>query len=279
MKTVYLSDALRRFYPETFYAITNELWRDEVPWKVIDGTDSVWCRDWMPVVIHGQRVKFTYHGGKGVPREPRKIAADLYSQVVLDGGNVEQGVTHVLMTDMVFRHNPGYSRKMLTGTLEDYFGKPVVFLPVEPGDTLGHVDGIARFNGYGEVLINDYWHTGDKQWCQYGAKVRNLIEKAGLKVRLFPWRYDACPQLTDQQFKYRYPHGDENNPALGYYLNFTKIGNLVLVPEFGLDDDTGARLTASFHFPGCRTASVPCHDLAMTGGAINCVTHESEEGE
>jgi agmatine deiminase len=132
---------------------------------IISGTKNVWCRDWMPVQTPGGFVKFTYKGYGMLEKYPQlrvdehcwgDFADAFRSDIILDGGNVVRWGDRVLMTDIVFTHNPGYDRTLLRDTLSDLLEAEIIFLPVEPGDTLGHTDGIVRWIDQGAVLLNYY---------------------------------------------------------------------------------------------------------------------------
>jgi agmatine deiminase len=224
-------------------------------------------------------VKFRYdaYGYRKTPhmQVPEKCWSQFphtVSGIYLDGGNVEEGEEKVLMFDMVFRKNKHMSRIKLISTLETCFQKEIIFLPCEPGDTLGHVDGGVRFLSHNTVAVNDFSVIKSRRLAKYQIALENALARAGFEVFQMPYAYDKCPKISKKEFREKYPFADDYNPAIGYYINFLSLPEIVLAPQFGLDSDSDALEFLMFHFPKRRVVGVPCYDVGMQGGAINCVT-------
>ena len=66
--------------------------------------------------------------------------------------------------------------------------------------------------------------------------------------------------------------GDDNNPAVGYYINFLSVPGLLLVPTFGFDSEHYTVRFLSEIFQNKKAVAIPCFDVAMCGGCISCVT-------
>jgi agmatine deiminase len=95
-----------------------------IPRRTISGTLDVWCRDYMPVPVAEDRfVQFRYApdyltgehqhllaDGEIGPRLPWVKNCER-SGIVLDGGNVVGWGDRAIVTDKVFRENPGLSRE------------------------------------------------------------------------------------------------------------------------------------------------------------------------
>lgn len=266
-------------HPETYNGIVDALARHDIPHRSLNSGDNIWMRDFMPIRAGEDLFRFRYDA-YGYRRRPSlKVPITCQSQftghassIFLDGGNVEIGEEKMLMCDMVFRKNPSMTKIELTEELELLFEKEIVFLPCEPGDSLGHVDGIARFSGTATVLINNYSCRNSRQLNSYQLKLERVLERAGLDPIPITYAYDQCPKMTLRQFRKKYPFGDDLNPAIGYYINFLHIESLILVPVFGLLKDELALIEMEEAFPNCRVIGVPCFDVGMQGGAINCVT-------
>jgi agmatine/peptidylarginine deiminase len=278
-KIVFFSAALCKIYPRIFAEITATLHSFNIKWETIGGTRNLWIRDWMPIKTPNGLVKFKYKKGKYSCLEVSGKCWSNFnttiSNIILDGGNVEQGRSCVLMTEIVFKHNKDIDRNKFIQHLEKIFDKKVVFLPVEPGDTIGHIDGIARFVNENTVLINDYSILKKKRWNEYQKQIANILHKAGMEVVTIPYAYDQCPYLSDEEFYRQYPYGDENNPAVGYYINFLVVKPLILLPIFGFEKDEQTINTMAEYFPDHVIGPIECKDLAMLGGLIRCVTWEN----
>lgn len=275
MKTVYVSKALKKRHPAIFDAITLS-----THWEFGGCPTNIWIRDYMPVPTSKGLVKFQYKtvgcdkwSQLKVPKSTGQTFNPIVSSIVLDGGNVVQGESHVLVTQMLLRQNPYVS--CIYDQLEELFGKQLVVIPIEPGDTLGHADGIVAFIDSKRVLINNYSVMKDGQMDRYQSKLTKVLENAGLSVSVFPYAYHKCPHWPEKQFRQIYPHADDMNPAVGYYLNFLHlIDQYILLPQFAFDEDADAVKCAKKYFPEHIIVPINCFDLAMTGGLLHCVTWE-----
>lgn len=79
------------------------------------------------------------------------------SDIVLDGGNVGGWGGRGILTDRIFRENSQVDRPDLLGVLRELLRvDELIIIPVEPGDEVGHADGVVRFLDSGVVVINDY---------------------------------------------------------------------------------------------------------------------------
>lgn len=281
MQTIYTSAALCRHF-ETFNAISDALAKADINHHSVAGTDNIWCRDYMPIPTKSLPVRFKYnaYGYRHLPH--MKVPDTCWnhldhttSNIFLDGGNVEQSDSKVLICEMVFRKNRNMSKLKLTRHLEMIFQKEIVFLPCEPGDTLGHADGLARFSTDKRVLVNDYDCMGSKALTSFDLKLERCLAKADLEAVRMPYAYDECPHISKREFKKRYPFGDEYNPAIGYYINSLILPTLVLVPQFGISRDEDALEFLQNEFRNRKVVGIPCFNVAMLGGAINCVTYSN----
>ena len=278
MQTVYTSAALCR-HPETFNAIADALAKLDIPHHSLAGTDNIWCRDFMPVPTAVGLVKFGYtnYGYRKlkhlrVPDSCWNFMDTTASPINLDGGNVEEGEEKVLICDMVFRKNRNMTKIKVVNQLENTFQKEIVFLPCEPDDTLGHADGTARFCSKNVVLVNDYSCRKSKALTSFQTKLEKTLSRNKLEAVRMPYAYDQCPHLSRREFKRKYPYGDDQNEATGYYCNFLVLPKVVLVPQFGLDYDTEALTFAEMFFPNRRIVGIPCFDVSQLGGCVSCVT-------
>lgn len=278
--TVYYATALKEHFPEIWARMRRFLAKKNIVYSEIH-SNNLWIRDWMPIRTVEGYTKFRYGLEERFPRF--SIASSRWinyasntSDIYLDGGNVEQNGTHVLMTTMVFKRNPKWTKKQLTLELERLFEKKIVFLPSEPGDDLGHIDGIARFVTPNAVFINNYAVMHQVAYTEYQHKLESILSKVGIETILFPYAYDKCPKVSEEEFRKQYPFADDFNPGVGYYINWYKMDDLIFLPTFGIDEDKDfeAFRVLATHFPDYTIIPINCYDLAMLGGLCNCSTWE-----
>ncbi|HEY7422852.1 MAG TPA: agmatine deiminase family protein, partial [Gemmataceae bacterium] len=146
--------------------------------------------------------------------------------IVLDGGNVVASRTRVILTDKIYRENPSVEQPRLRKRLEELFQAECIFIPKEPYDSVDHADGVVRFVAEDRVLVNDYSGVDPG----YGVRVRNLLEKKGLEVETLP--------LFEEKGKRRPP--GKLPPAVGIYINFLRVGDVVVLPGYDRPEDQAA---------------------------------------
>ena len=123
--------------------------------------------------------------------------------------------------------------------------------------TIGHSDGVVRFVDENRVLMNDY-STVDPG---YGEKVRGVLGKKGLEVETLPMFEEKGQRRRD---------GIES--AVGIYINYLRVGDMVVLPGYNRPEDQEAVEKAKQVMPSVRIFQVPCRSLAEDGGVLNCVS-------
>lgn len=280
---IVVSNRLLDVHPEVFNGILDALIESRIQVEVLDTKANVWLRDFLPLPTAGGRfTKFRYHtvgydehSVLQVPANIGKQWTTAKSKIALDGGNVVQTASHAVITERVFTCNPEWTRAGLERRLERIFGKPICFLPVEPGDELGHADGILHFFDEHRTFVNDYSTMKAKVWQKYQGTIERRLGKAGIEPVWFPYAYHRCPLIKEKEFRGRYPHADDFNPAVGYYVNMLIVGNVVLLPVFGFLEDAMAEAVVREQMPKAKIYPINCLHLAMTGGLLNCCTWEA----
>ncbi len=274
--TVHISTALGR-HLSVYQRLLDALRQHHITVRFIEDTQNIWARDFMPLQVGDGFVKFKYKEGYGVKKYRKwrqlKVPKQCYdylpnlkrSSLVLDGGNCQRHGDRAIVTDIVYAHNRDLSRKEVLKRLEKDLQAQVTVIPREPYDTLGHSDGMVKFQPAGELLINDY---PESKWKE---RLYKTLIAARLVPISFPWFNFECT-LAEMDFRLKYPQADDFNPGVGYYINLLAVKGLVLVPQFGIHTDEAALAAARQYWPGCTIEGLHCYDLAMEGGLVNCVT-------
>ena len=225
--SVYMSSALQEQFPRVFHAIADREEHEVIP------STNLWIRDWMPVKIDNYFAKFLYKDNTGkypwmlVPNDCCPHFNAKRYRYYLDGGNVVQNDSTVFITEQVFENNWRILATDLKQFLKDIFRKKIIYIPVEPGDDLGHADGIIKFKDDKTVIINDYSMPTRPvpklptveiklrdAWMRYSDKLEHILDNNGFDVIKIPWAYGKCPKLTEREFRARYPLADEKNEGL-----------------------------------------------------------------
>lgn len=177
--------------------------------------------------------------------------------LVLDGGNLVHNGTVAIVTEEVLRDNPLFSRGEIEAAINSLGFERVVFIPNEPGDEIGHSDGMCRFLSKSTLLVNDY---GISSMRSFSRQLRRVLHAAKLDVDLvpIPWFY-------------RSGRSDGVPSAVGCYMNFLHLAQGIIVPAFDHHQDERARelLASLVNRP---VVSINATLLAKLGGVFNCIS-------
>jgi agmatine deiminase len=262
-----------RLFPQRHRALwkqLTEILREHgVPFALLAKTCDVWARDYCPIQVQGKRfVKFRYCPDYLQGRYERLITHDdvckqmedlgniQNPEIILDGGNVVSSRSKAILTDKVFRENPNWKQNRLRSKLAELLQvDQCVMIPQETGDTIGHSDGVVRFLKENLVVVNDY----SKVDPAYGRRLRTALAKHGLEIKTLP--------------HFREDRSEDGIPsALGNYINFLRVGNLIVVPAYGKPEDEKACRTLERLCPKATVIPLNCVKLSRKGGVLNCVT-------
>ena len=88
--------------------------------------------------------------------------------------------------------------------------------------------------------------------------MQKVIEKYGLKYINVPF----------------FEHKDPKHPlsAIGVYVNYLEVNNLIVLPVFGRDEDKQAVDIIQEAFPDRVIETLNYNDVAYEGGLLNCTT-------
>lgn len=266
--TVYFSSLLPEKCPILNTHLVDALQKHDIPYAYLSGTKDIWCRDFMPIQIGAERFVFFKYtpdylqdkAGLRIQTNPEDVfqlesnklkhilPQSSSINLVLDGGNVVKCDDVVVMTDKVFVENKDKTPTEVERILKDTFQCEIIFLPWD-GDMCGHSDGIIHYAGNNRVLITNYKDFSRYYYYRY----LKILEK---KFEVIPLKYNA------KRFHAR----------SWAYINFLQIGNLMLVPQLGLEEDNQAWEQISKALPNCDIVAIPALEAVRRGGALNCIS-------
>jgi len=283
-EVVYIANSLNR-YPLVYHPLITNLKANGIEVEILDST-NIWVRDYMPVQTKNGFVKFKYKTLAYDEWPQLKIDPDsdywlavfgklnnlINTDIILDGGNCQMNPQRdvAVITDVVFKNNPEYEKEYLINKLSELLDAKVIIIPREPGDELGHADGIVKFIDKSSILLNDY----SGHYINYRNKVANILKSNGLRIIDFPNYYHLMTKITKKEFRAKYPYADDFNPGWGYAINFLRVERLIFAPIFNIKEDKITINTIEKCYPDCSVVAIYCSDLSMEGGLLNCVTRE-----
>lgn len=267
-QTVYLSGLLKSEYPETCNRLIKILEKHYVKYAFLEGTKDIWCRDYMPVQTpSGKLIQFTYNPsylrGNKEWEDSRSDVKEvcrlnnieaLFSDINLDGGNVLICDDRAIISDRIFSENPNRDKDELVKELTKLLECEIIIIPTENDDMTGHADGMVRFVNKNTILVNNleeeykYWREG----------MQKVIEKYKLKYINLPF---FLPK-------------DSKHPlsAVGIYVNYLEVNNLIVLPVFGRGEDKQAIDIIQKTFPNKVIETIDYNAVALEGGLLNCTT-------
>ncbi len=267
-QTVYMSELLKTRFPDACNRLIGILEKHSVKYAFLKGTKDIWCRDYMPVQTEsGKFIQFKYEPsylkGNKEWEESRSDVEEVcrmnnihaqISDINLDGGNVLICEGRAILSDRIFSENPERTEQELIDELGKLLECEIIIIKAlnsKDEDFTGHVDGMVRFVNRNTILGNrladDYKYIQDDR--------RKIIEKYNLK-------YIDVPFFTT----------DNRDSAIGIYVNYLEVNDLIVVPVFGRDEDKEAVDIIQKAFPNKVIETINYDDVALEGGLLNCTT-------
>lgn len=265
---VYLSELLQERFPDCFNRLTSILRKHDVEYRLLKGTKDIWCRDYMPIQTEsGKFIQFTYNPsylkGKKEWEDSRSDVREVcklnnieayFSDINIDGGNVLICDGRAILSDRIFSENPDYEKDVLISELSKLLECEIIIIPAQNGDYTGHADGMVRFVDRNTILGNNltaeykYWRDG----------MQKVVTQYGLKYIDVPF----------------FEHKDSKHPesAIGIYVNYLAVKDLIVVPVFGRDEDKLAINIIQNAFPDKVIETINYNEVAQEGGLLNCTT-------
>ena len=195
---------------------------------------------------------------------------------VLEGGSIESDGKGTILTTteclLEENRNPQYSQQEIENILKQNFGaKHILWLNsgfLAGDDTDSHIDTLARFCDENTIAYVECDNPKDEHF-EALQKMKAELEKFTTKDGI-PYKLVALP-FPDPCFD------DEENRLPATYANFTIINGAVLVPVYGVKQDTKAIKILQGIFPEREIIPINCRVLIEQHGSLHCVTMQYPE--
>lgn len=235
---------------------------------------DIWIRDVAPVVTT-KMVKFRYAPNYLKKSDSRylnnrfnKFLKGRYnyrkSDLILDGGNLQwNGDQTVILTKQVFDDNSDWTKQEIVDELKDKLQvRKVIFISKEPGDVLGHSDGMVKFIDRKKIFINDFSYEPG-----FLKKVEQQIlkQEPDMKFVVLPSSYTSKGQY------------DKNiASAKGLYINMLETNQVIYFPMYGLKKDQQV-LKLVEKQTDKKVIPINVAKLSTLGGSIHCMTWDAPD--
>ena len=195
--------------------------------------------------------------------------------LILDGGNfIHNGQGTAIVTNRVIADNETFSIDRIKEIFKSQLNiSNLIFIPVEPGDESGHIDGMIRFANEQTVFVASYpdkYEIGDNNIseAEYTIGKQFLEELADTLRKVFAviTIENAIPK-DNTKF----------SSAFGNYINFLRIGNTFFLPQYGIKQDKKAEKKINEikkYFTDLKIVKVEkdIDKLSKLGGVLNCIS-------
>ncbi|NLX18537.1 MAG: agmatine deiminase family protein [Desulfobulbus sp.] len=258
-------------------------------------TNDTWSRDFGPITVYEDDRPVLYDFGfngwglKFAAYHDNLVTAQLKAQgafgnnpvrrpgLILEGGSIDSdGAGTVLTTARCLlspNRNPHLDQHSLEQTLAELLGA-TRFLWLNNGslygdDTDAHIDTLARFCSDSTIAYV----------CCDDPRDEHHVPLAAMKQELHALRtadgrpYQLVPLPWPQPC---YAPDGHRLPAT--YANFLVINKAVLVPTYGVPQDTAAVETIGRLFPDRKPIGINCRPLISQHGSLHCVTMHLPRG-
>jgi len=269
---VYFSSLLPVRCPKTYQGLIEVLDKYNVPHALLEGTNDIWCRDYMPIqAIEDRFVAFGYNPDylQDTP-EHRASITDGYEVackntcyhisddrgILVDGGNIVNHGIKMVMTAKVLEENPGISLRRFVEHLEMTLGAELILLPWDTEEIYGHTDGILRFVDDDTVIMTNY--------RQFDPDMADRFY------------YMLEPHFKIHELKYKVKKPYKNNYA---YINWLQTDKVLIIPKFNVEEDDQALAQITKWMPQYkgRIEQVDATDLIRYEGCLNCASWTVKE--
>lgn len=266
---VYFSEKLKVKYPTSAKKIADILIKHNVNYDFLKGTKDIWCRDYMPIQINDYEfVQFKYEPSylanlDDIRTIPETVCYKNYfepkfNDINIDGGNVIKNRDTVILTDRIYSENPSIDQNELLKQLSDIFNSKIIVIPTFTEDTFGHADGSIRFDNNNSVIVSDL----SNEYKYFKDPILKITKENNFKIH-------ELPRFDDKKINSKYK---EN--AIGIYLNYLEIDNLIIFPIFEIEGNKDKKAISKIKevFPNKIIEPIEINEIAFQGGLMNCIS-------
>lgn len=259
----------------------------------IKGWDEIWLRDCIGINTKNRIVKPYYHPQyctlhkysnyyESINKQSRIIIKEClqkkitYMPLVIDGGNFSNNDKTVFLTDKILEDNRELSKSEVINILQDFVQLRPEIIERSKTDSIGHTDGFLNFVSNEKVLLSNYPSLPFlKQDIDFIYKVRQKLEDERLEVvEMFDRPVDEivpceCYRKTKKACFYS---------ARGNYINFLRLNNTIILPEYTLPtlketkyyNETNKEILTQLGF---EVKTINCDTLSKEGGSLHCLSY------
>ena len=253
---------------------------------IVADYNSVWVRDYGPqsIYLKGTNelafVDWVYNRPRPSDDQVPTAVANYLSvpiyqmtqspnRLVATGGNfMADGDGKGFSSKLILQENSSLSESQIDTLQKKYMGiQPYVKMETLPFDGIHHIDMHIKLLDEETLLVGQY-PTGVADGPQIEANLNYILNNFQTPYGR-PYRVVRIPMPPDEYGQYPNQWSD--------YLTYTNsliLNNLVLVPIYGLAQDSEALSIYQEAMPGYNIVGINMRNVIPASGAIHCITKE-----
>jgi agmatine/peptidylarginine deiminase len=259
----------------------------------IKGWDEIWLRDCIGINTSEGIIKPYYHPQycslhrysdyfEHINKQSRIIIKEClqkkinYMPLVIDGGNFSNNDKTVFLTNKILDDNRELSKSEIINILKDFTSLQPEIIERCENDSIGHTDGFLNFISNNKVLLSNYPSLPFlKEDIQFIYQVRKKLKDEKLEVvELYDRPIDEvvsceCYRKTKKACFYS---------ARGNYINFLRLNNTIILPEYTLPTLRETKYYNNINRDsltqlGFQVRTINCDMLSKEGGSLHCLSY------
>lgn len=248
----------------------NSIWsRDYGPWTAFTGNiDSLKIIDWKynrPARPQDDQVPTYIATFLNVPIYQAISSPDDF---IATGGNfMTDGHGTAFSSKLILNENPTKTEAQIDTIVKKYNGiRRYIKMENLPYDVIHHIDMHMKLLDEETLLVGQY-PTGIADGPQIEANLQYILNN-----------FQTCFNKPYKVVRIPMPPDESNNypPSSDYltYTNSTFVNKTIMVPIYGLPQDTTALRIYRQSCPGYRVVGINCRSIIPLSGAIHCINKE-----
>jgi len=247
----------------------NSVWcRDYGPWAAYSGvSDSLKLIDWIynrPRPLD-DNVPVGFSNYTGLPIYQ---AIQSPNDLIATGGNLMvDGNGTAFSSRLITDENPGKTEAQIDTIMRKYLGiKRYIKMNTLPYDNIHHIDMHIKLIDEETLLVGQY-PAGVADGPQIELNLQYVLNNFQTCYGR-PYKVVRIPMPPSASGQYP--------PSSNYftYTNSVFVNKTVIVPIYGLSQDTTALRIYRENLPGYRIVGINCNSMISALGAIHCITKE-----
>jgi agmatine/peptidylarginine deiminase len=248
----------------------NSVWcRDYGPWAAYSGiADSLKLIDWIynrPRPLD-DALPVAFASYTGLPIYQTTQAPN---DLTATGGNfMVDGNGTGFSSNLILNENSGKTEAQIDTIMRKYMGiKRYIKMATLPYDQIHHIDMHIKLLDEETLLVGQY-PAGVADGPQIESNLQYILNNFQTCYGR-PYKVVRIPMPPNAQGNY-----PDNGANYFTYTNSVFVNKTVIVPVYGLPQDTTALRIYRESLPGYRIVSINCASMISALGAIHCITKE-----